>query len=144
MQENEREGANEATKTLNRGITEFIMRAADAESVEMIHHLPLSCEYKNVPYVFVRSKLVGCLVLSLLPQMQENEREGANEATKTLNRGITEFIMRAADAESVEMIHHLPYRASTRTFHTCLCVPSLWGVSSCHCYLSDLYGGLPA
>ena len=51
-----RKGANEATKTLNRGISEFIVMAADAEPLEIIPHLPLLCEDKNVPYVFVRSK----------------------------------------------------------------------------------------
>ena len=30
--------------------------AADAEPIEIIMHLPLLCEDKNVPYVFVRSK----------------------------------------------------------------------------------------
>ncbi|XP_038676671.1 SNU13 homolog, small nuclear ribonucleoprotein b (U4/U6.U5) [Scyliorhinus canicula] len=51
-----RKGANEATKTLNRGIAELIVMAADAEPLEIILHLPLLCEDKNVPYVFVRSK----------------------------------------------------------------------------------------
>ncbi|XP_064866485.1 SNU13 homolog, small nuclear ribonucleoprotein a (U4/U6.U5) isoform X2 [Oncorhynchus nerka] len=45
-----------STKTLNRGIAEFIVMAADAEPLEIILHLPLLCEDKNVPYVFVRSK----------------------------------------------------------------------------------------
>jgi len=51
-----RKGAKEATKTLNRGISEFIVMAADAEPLEILLHLPLLCEDKNVPYVFVRSK----------------------------------------------------------------------------------------
>uniref|UniRef100_A0A3P8UJN1 H/ACA ribonucleoprotein complex subunit 2 n=1 Tax=Cynoglossus semilaevis TaxID=244447 RepID=A0A3P8UJN1_CYNSE len=34
----------------------FIVMAADAEPLEIILHLPLLCEDKNVPYVFVRSK----------------------------------------------------------------------------------------
>ncbi|KAI7869468.1 ribonucleoprotein-associated protein [Spinellus fusiger] len=51
-----KKGANEATKTLNRGISEFIIMAADAEPLEILLHLPLLCEDKNVPYVFVPSK----------------------------------------------------------------------------------------
>lgn len=46
-----------ATKTLNRGISEFIVMAADAEPLEILLHLPLLCEDKNVPYVFVPSKM---------------------------------------------------------------------------------------
>ncbi|KAI9176144.1 RNA binding protein snu13 [Blastocladiella emersonii ATCC 22665] len=52
-----KKGANEATKTLNRGISEFIVMAADAEPIEILLHLPLLCEDKNVPYVFVPSKV---------------------------------------------------------------------------------------
>eukprot|EP00455_Lapot_gusevi_P044626 TRINITY_DN5603_c0_g1_i1.p1 TRINITY_DN5603_c0_g1~~TRINITY_DN5603_c0_g1_i1.p1 ORF type:complete len:129 (+),score=50.90 TRINITY_DN5603_c0_g1_i1:52-438(+) len=51
-----KKGANEATKTLNRGISELIVMAADAEPLEILLHLPLLCEDKNVPYVFVPSK----------------------------------------------------------------------------------------
>ncbi|KAJ2713568.1 RNA binding protein snu13 [Coemansia spiralis] len=49
-------GANESTKTLNRGTSEFIVMAADCEPIEILLHLPLLCEDKNVPYVFVPSK----------------------------------------------------------------------------------------
>ncbi|ANB11100.1 RNA binding protein SNU13 [Sugiyamaella lignohabitans] len=52
-----KKGANEATKTLNRGISEFIVMAADASPIEIVLHLPLLCEDKNVPYVFVPSKI---------------------------------------------------------------------------------------
>ncbi|KIJ24960.1 hypothetical protein M422DRAFT_56178 [Sphaerobolus stellatus SS14] len=52
-----KKGANEATKTLNRGIAEFIVLTADTEPIEILLHLPLLCEDKNVPYVFVPSKI---------------------------------------------------------------------------------------
>merc|ERR1711998_711415 len=51
-----KKGANEATKTLNRGISEFIVLAADTEPLAILLHLPLLCEDKNVPYVFVPSR----------------------------------------------------------------------------------------
>jgi U4/U6 small nuclear ribonucleoprotein SNU13 len=51
-----KKGANEATKALNRGKAELILMAADTEPIEILMHLPLLCEDKNVPYVFVRSK----------------------------------------------------------------------------------------
>ena len=41
-----------ATKTLNRGISEFIVLAADAEPLEIILHLPLLCEDK-VRYICI-------------------------------------------------------------------------------------------
>merc|ERR1711892_240798 len=51
-----KKGANEAAKTLNRGMSEFVVMAADTEPIEIILHLPLLCEDKNVHYVFVPSK----------------------------------------------------------------------------------------
>ncbi|KAJ3201846.1 RNA binding protein snu13 [Entophlyctis luteolus] len=52
-----KKGANEATKTLNRGISEFIVMTEDTEPLEILLHLPLLCEDKNVPYVFIKSKV---------------------------------------------------------------------------------------
>ena len=51
-----KKGANETTKSLNRGIGEIIVLAADAEPLEIILHLPLLCEDKSVPYVYMKSK----------------------------------------------------------------------------------------
>ncbi|KAK1217411.1 RNA binding protein snu13 [Marasmius sp. AFHP31] len=51
-----KKGANEATKTLNRGVAEFIILTADTEPLEILLHLPLLCEEKNVPYIFLPSK----------------------------------------------------------------------------------------
>mmetsp|Transcript_17901 Transcript_17901/g.29050 ORF Transcript_17901/g.29050 Transcript_17901/m.29050 type:complete len:130 (-) Transcript_17901:118-507(-) len=51
-----KKGANEGTKALSRGVAEFIVMAADAEPLAILLHLPLLCEDKNVPYVFVKSK----------------------------------------------------------------------------------------
>ncbi|KFD57192.1 hypothetical protein M514_02077 [Trichuris suis] len=49
-------GANETTKALNRGMAELVVLAADTEPLEILLHLPILCEDKNVPYVFVKSK----------------------------------------------------------------------------------------
>lgn len=43
-----KKGANEATKTLNRGISEIIILAADTAPLAILLHLPLLCEDKNV------------------------------------------------------------------------------------------------
>ncbi|KAF1846383.1 ribosomal protein-like protein L7Ae [Cucurbitaria berberidis CBS 394.84] len=51
-----RKGANEATKTLNRGIAELIVLASDTSPLAILLHLPLLCEDKNVPFVYVKSK----------------------------------------------------------------------------------------
>lgn len=46
-----KKGANEATKTLNRGISEIVILAADTTPLAILLHLPLLCEDKNTPYV---------------------------------------------------------------------------------------------
>jgi len=51
-----KKGANECTKTLNRGIAELIILAADTSPLAILLHLPLLCEDKNTPYVYVPSK----------------------------------------------------------------------------------------
>ena len=51
-----KKGANEATKTLNRGISEIIILAADTQPLAIVKHLPLLCEDKNVSYIYVPSK----------------------------------------------------------------------------------------
>ena len=48
-----KKGANEATKTLNRGISEIIILAADTSPLAILLHLPLLCEDKNTPYVCI-------------------------------------------------------------------------------------------
>ena len=76
-----KKGANESTKTLNRGISDLIIIAADAKPLEIVLHLPLLCEDKNVPYVFVESqKLLGrscgvsrpVIAVSILNKTPEN------------------------------------------------------------------------
>ncbi len=63
-----KKGANEATKTLNRGISEFVVMAADTEPLEILLHLPLLAEDKNVPYVFVPSKQARATRCAMCPK----------------------------------------------------------------------------
>lgn len=54
------------------------------------------------------------LTKSILDLMQQATnykqlRKGANEATKTLNRGIAEFVVMAADAEPLEVTFNFKY-----------------------------------
>ena len=51
-----KKGANETTKALNRGKAEVVIIAADTEPLEIVLHLPILCEDKTVPYVYVDSK----------------------------------------------------------------------------------------
>jgi U4/U6 small nuclear ribonucleoprotein SNU13 len=51
-----RKGANEVTKTLNRSAADIVIIAGDADPIEIVMHLPLLCEDKGVPYIFIPSR----------------------------------------------------------------------------------------
>lgn len=52
-----RKGTNESTKAIEKGIAKLVVIAEDVEPEEIIMHLPTLCDEKNIPYVFVPSKL---------------------------------------------------------------------------------------
>ncbi|KAJ5195676.1 hypothetical protein N7449_006155 [Penicillium cf. viridicatum] len=51
-----KKGANEVTKSVCRGTSEIVVLAADTAPLAILMHLPLLCEDKNVPYVFLPNK----------------------------------------------------------------------------------------
>jgi large subunit ribosomal protein L7Ae len=51
-----RRGTNETTKSIERGIARLVLIAEDVEPPEIVAHLPLLCEERNVSYIFVPSK----------------------------------------------------------------------------------------
>lgn len=50
-------GVNETTKAVERGKATLVLMAEDVEPVEILMHLPVLCEEKKIPYVFVPSKM---------------------------------------------------------------------------------------
>ena len=51
-----RKGTNETTKAVERGVSKLAIIAEDVEPPEVVAHLPIICEERNAPYVFVPSK----------------------------------------------------------------------------------------
>jgi large subunit ribosomal protein L7Ae len=51
-----RKGTNEATKAVERATAKLIVIAEDVDPPEVIAHLPILCEERKIPYVFVPSK----------------------------------------------------------------------------------------
>ncbi len=49
-------GANEVTKFTERGQASLVVISEDVEPEEIVAHLPLLCEEKGIPYVYVPSK----------------------------------------------------------------------------------------
>jgi large subunit ribosomal protein L7Ae len=51
-----RKGTNEATKAVERSIAKLVVIAEDVDPPEVIAHLPLLCDERKIPYVFVPNK----------------------------------------------------------------------------------------
>ena len=51
-----RKGVNETTKAIERGIAKLVIMAEDVEPEEVLMHIPVLCEEKQVPYTYVSSK----------------------------------------------------------------------------------------
>ena len=51
-----RKGTNETTKAVERAIAKFVVVAEDVDPPEIIFHLPIMCQEKNIPFIYVASK----------------------------------------------------------------------------------------
>ncbi|MHA1156616.1 MAG: 50S ribosomal protein L7Ae [Candidatus Heimdallarchaeota archaeon] len=51
-----RKGTNETTKAIERNQAKLVLIADDVQPPEIVAHLPLLCEEKNIPYVVCGSK----------------------------------------------------------------------------------------
>jgi large subunit ribosomal protein L7Ae len=51
-----RKGTNETTKAVERAQAKLVVLAEDVDPPEVVAHLPLLCEERKIPYVFVPSK----------------------------------------------------------------------------------------
>jgi large subunit ribosomal protein L7Ae len=51
-----RKGTNETTKAVERGISKLVVIAEDVEPPEVVAHLPILCDERNAPFIFVPSK----------------------------------------------------------------------------------------
>ena len=51
-----KKGTNETTKAVERGQGKLVIIAEDVEPPEVVAHLPILCEERKCPYVYVPSK----------------------------------------------------------------------------------------
>ncbi len=70
-----KKGTNESTKAIERGVAKLVLIAEDVEPPQVVAHLPILCEERKIPYLFVPSKLdlgrsagidVGCAAVSVI------------------------------------------------------------------------------
>jgi len=51
-----RKGTNETTKAIERAVAKLVIIAENVEPPEVVAHLPILCEERKIPYVFVPEK----------------------------------------------------------------------------------------
>jgi ribosomal protein eL8 len=51
-----RKGMNEVTKSIERKTAKLVVMAEDVSPPEILFHIPLLCDEKNVPYAYVNTK----------------------------------------------------------------------------------------
>jgi len=52
-----RKGTNETTKAIEQGIAKLVLIAEDVEPPQVVAHLPILCDERKIPYLYVPSKL---------------------------------------------------------------------------------------
>lgn len=102
-----RKGTNEATKVIEKGDAALIVIAEDVDPEEVVIHLPMLCDEKNIPYVYVPSKKdlgksagleVGCAAVGI--EKAGNASEIINEIVAKLKRPKPEAKEEPAKAEA--------------------------------------------
>ncbi|MEM0086872.1 MAG: 50S ribosomal protein L7Ae [Candidatus Micrarchaeaceae archaeon] len=51
-----KKGANETTKSIERGIAQLVVIAEDVDPEEVVMHIPMLCEQRKIPFVYVPTK----------------------------------------------------------------------------------------
>lgn len=88
-----RKGTNETTKLIEKGEAALVVIAEDVDPEEVVIHLPMLCDEKRIPYVYVPSKKdlgkaagleVSCAAVGI--EKPGNASELINEIIAKLNR----------------------------------------------------------
>jgi large subunit ribosomal protein L7Ae len=54
-----RKGTNEVTKAVERGTAKLVLIGSDVDPPEIVMHLPMLCEEKGIPYIYVAKAQIG-------------------------------------------------------------------------------------
>jgi large subunit ribosomal protein L7Ae len=95
-----RKGTNESTKAIERGVAKLVLIAEDVEPPQIVAHLPILCEERKIPYLFVPTKLelgrsagieVGSAAISIVEPGEAGEvvKELVSASEKLLKGGAT-------------------------------------------------------
>lgn len=86
-----RKGTNEATKSIERGRAKLVVIAEDVEPPEIVAHIPLLCDERRTPYVYVPDKRRVGQAVSLSVPAAAATIEEAGEAESLLEEIISKL-----------------------------------------------------
>ena len=99
-----RKGANEVTKSVERGLASFVVIAEDVEPEEVVMHIPMLCEQKKVPFTYVPSKDSLGKAIGMSVQCAAIAVEGQGDASAAISEIVSKTTGKSAAKE--EKAHH--------------------------------------
>ncbi len=80
-----RKGTNEATKSIERGNAKLVLIAENVQPPEIVAHLPLLCDERKAPYVYVPEKQKIGAALGINVSSSAAAIEDAGDAEKLVS-----------------------------------------------------------
>jgi len=94
-----RKGANEVTKSIERGLATFVVIAEDVEPEEVVMHIPTLCEQKKIPYAYVPTKEALGKAVGLNVPCTSVAIEKAGQAENTIKEIISRITGKKAEEQ---------------------------------------------
>jgi large subunit ribosomal protein L7Ae len=93
-----RKGSNETTKSIERGLASLVVIANDVVPAEVVMHLPMLCDQRKVPYLYVSAKLDLGKAVGLNVPCTAVAIEKAGESEKLIKEITGKVTGKSADA----------------------------------------------
>lgn len=95
-----KKGANEVTKSIERGLATFVVIAEDVEPEEVVMHIPTLCEQKKIPYAYVPTKELLGKAVGLNVPCTSVAIEKAGQAESTIKEVVSRITGKEAGKEA--------------------------------------------
>jgi large subunit ribosomal protein L7Ae len=107
-----RKGANEVTKSVERGLANFVVIAEDVDPEEVVMHIPTLCEQKKIPFGYLPTKLDLGKAIGINVPCAAASIEKPGESEHAMKDVIAKLTGRSAGAEKPEPAKHAAPAAS--------------------------------
>lgn len=95
-----RKGANEVTKSVERGLASFVVIAEDVEPEEVVVHIPTLCEQRKISYGYLPTKLEVGKAIGINVPCAAVAIEKKGEAEQIIKEVVSKLTGKAPEAEA--------------------------------------------